>query len=73
MTPTTEEIRSVYSDRYEYFCLCRQVSRDAGTDAEAAACAYLRRVMLALGYPAVAGTWTDEKTIMYAQNIISMG
>ena len=70
---STEQIKSLYSDRYAYFKLCCDVSNASGTDKQAVACLCLRKVMLALGYTSETATWNDERTMMYAQNIVMMG
>lgn len=69
---TTEEMKKQFSDRYAYFFLCRNVSI-ATPEQQANACSFLRKVMLALGYPAETATWDDERTMMYAHNIVVMG
>jgi hypothetical protein len=69
---SNEQIRNQYSDRYAYFQLCVQVSQ-AEPSHQAVACQVLRRVMLALGYPQETASWNDERTLMYAQNIVVMG
>lgn len=69
---SNEQIKKQYSDRYAYFFLCRYVSIATEAD-KANACRYLRNVMLVLGYPAETATWDDERTMMYAHNIVVMG
>lgn len=71
MTP--EQIRQRYSDRYEYYRLCVDVSRARGTQNEAVACRVLRTTMGVLGYPAETASWDDARTLMYADNIVVMG
>ena len=72
--PNTEtEMRSEFADRGNYFVLMCAVSDSRGTADARAWAAYARKVMLALGYPIVTASWSDEQTINYAQNIIAMG
>jgi len=69
---SNEQIRNQYSDRYAYFHLCRYVAI-AEPSNQVLACRFLRKVMLVLGYPQETASWSDEKTLMYAQNIVVMG
>lgn len=72
--PTTNEtIRAEFSDRFNYFSLCRMVALTAGTKDEPFAAAYLRKAMIVLGYPQETATWDDAKTVRYAENIVVMG
>ena len=72
--PTTNEtIRTEFSDRFNYFSLCRMVAQTAGTKDQPFAAAYLRKAMLVLGYPQETATWDDAKTVRYAENIVVMG
>jgi hypothetical protein len=74
MTPEqTEQLRKQYSDRYEYFCLCVEVSKSRGKAYERIACLSLRTTMTALGYPVENASWDDARTLMYADNIVAMG
>lgn len=70
---TTETIRAEFADRYNYFRLCCMVAKTDGTKDRPFAAAYLRKAMLALGYPQETATWDDARTVMYAQNIVMMG
>ncbi len=70
---TTETIRAEFADRYNYFRLCCMVAKTDGTKDQPFAAAYLRKAMLALGYPQETATWDDARTVMYAQNIVMMG
>lgn len=69
----TINIEPFKSDRYNYFSLCVAVSRARGTAKEAAMADYLRKVMVALGYPSETASWDDQRTLMYADNIVMMG
>jgi hypothetical protein len=74
MTPEqAQQLRKQYADRYEYFCLCVEVSKSRGKAYERLACISLRTTMSALGYPAEVETWDDARTMMYADNIVAMG
>jgi hypothetical protein len=68
-----QQLRKQYSDRYEYFCLCADVSKSRGKPYERLACLSLRITMTALGYPSDPASWDDERTLMYADNIVAMG
>lgn len=70
---TNIEIEKFKTDRYYYFSLCVYVSRSRGTESEAIACQHLRDVMIALNYPYETKFWDDERTLMYADNIVMMG
>ena len=72
-TMTPAQIRQRYSDRYEYYRLCVDVSQARDTENEAVACRVLRVTMVNLGYPAETATWDDARTMMYADNIVCMG
>jgi hypothetical protein len=69
---TPEEIKAFYSDRYNYFTLCRQVAFAIEAD-RAGAVWYLKNVMLVLGYPEELKSWSVDKAVTYAQNIVCMG
>ena len=74
MTPEqAKQLRKQYSDRYEYFLLCVEVSKSRGKAYERIACISLRTTMTALGYPAESASWDDARTLMYADNIVAMG
>lgn len=70
---TNTEIEKFKTDRYHYFSLCVYVSRARGTESEAIACRHLRDVMVALNYPYETKFWDDQRTLMYADNIVMMG
>jgi len=70
---TNTEIEKFKTDRYHYFSLCVYVSRARGTESEAIACRHLRDVMVALNYPYETKFWDDQRTLMYADNIVVMG
>lgn len=70
---TDEAIRAEFSDRFNYFSLMRMVASTRGTKSENLACAYARRVMLLLGYPAETATFDDSRVIRYAENIVCLG
>jgi hypothetical protein len=53
--------------------MCVGVSRARGTPDEKNATEFLRRVMVALGYPAEVATWDADRLLMYADNIVMMG
>ena len=69
----TIDIQKFKEDRYHYFSLCVYVSRSRGTDEQAIACRHLRDVMVALNYPYETKFWDDQRTLMYAENIVMMG
>jgi hypothetical protein len=69
----TIDIQKFKEDRYHYFSLCVYVSRSRGTAHEAVACRHLRDVMIALNYPYETKFWDDQRTLMYADNIVVMG
>jgi hypothetical protein len=69
---TDEQIKSQFSDRYAYFMLCRYVAIAEPSNQDTA-CRFLRKVMLTLGYPQETASWDDERTLMYAHNIVVMG
>ena len=72
--PSTEtEIRSEFSDRYNYFTLMRMVSESRGSSAQRGWCGYARRVMLTMGYPTETAEWSDVRMCDYADNIVMMG
>jgi len=78
MTPITKHspadiLRAGYTDRGNYFFLCADVSRTRGTPDAKEATEFLRRVMVALGYPAEVATWDTDHLLMYADNIVMMG
>ena len=68
-----EVLKAGYTDRGNYFFLCVDVSRSRGTPDEKDATEFLRRVMVALGYPAEVATWDTDHLLMYADNIVMMG
>ena len=70
---TTAQIQARYSNRYEYFKLCCDVSQARETEHEGNACLVLRKVMISLGYPSETAGWDDARTLMYADNIVCMG
>lgn len=70
---TTETIKAEFTDRTNYFSLCCMVADTAGTKDQPFAAAYLRKVMVILGYPQETASWDDARTIGYAQNIVVMG
>lgn len=69
---TPEEIKAFYSDRYNYFTLCVNVSKATASERDLAVW-YLKNVMLTLGYPAEVKGWDVVKTTKYARNIVMMG
>ena len=72
--PETDlEIRTEFSDRYNYFSFMTMVAQCKNRASQKAVCAYARRMMVVLGYPAETATWDDAQTINYAQNIVMMG
>lgn len=78
MTPMTkhspaEVLKAGYTDRGNYFFLCVEVSRTRGKPEAKEATEFLRRVMVALGYPAEVATWDTDHLLMYADNIVMMG
>lgn len=70
---TDAEIRTEFSERSNYFSFMCMVSQSRGQRYEASVCAYARRMMIVIGYPAVTATWNDEQTVNYADNIVMMG
>lgn len=70
---TDADIKAEFSDRYNYFSFMTMVAQSKGRSSQKAVCAYARRMMVVIGYPAVTATWDDEQTIRYAQNIVAMG
>lgn len=70
---TDADIKAEFSDRYNYFSFMTMVAQIKGRPSQKAVCAYARRMMVVIGYPAVTATWSDEQTINYAQNIVMMG
>jgi hypothetical protein len=70
---TDSEIKAEFSDRYNYFSFMTMVAQSKGRSSQKAVCAYARRMMVVLGYPAETATWSDDQTINYAQNIVMMG
>ena len=69
----TIDIQKFKEDRYHYFSLCVYVSRSRDTERQAIACQHLRDVMIALNYPYETKFWSDEQTLMYADNIVVLG
>jgi hypothetical protein len=67
------DLKAAYTDRGNYFFMCVGVSRARGTPDEKNATEFLRRVMVALGYPAEVATWDADRLLMYADNIVMMG
>ncbi len=70
---TTETIKAEFTDRANYFSLMLMVAESRGSSDQRNWCAYARRVMLTLGYPAETAEWSDVRMCDYADNIVVMG